>query len=52
MPTIIDRYIEKGELQEIRFGEATILLSQIRLNFGAVSKRDRRRIESANAKVC
>ncbi len=59
MQTFIDRYIEEGErrgrlegkLEGVQLGEATILLRQIELKFGAISEQDRRRIESAEAET-
>ncbi len=63
MQTFIDRCIEEGErrgmlkgkregkTEGIQLGEATVLLRQIELRFGAISEQDRRRIESANAET-
>ena len=61
MQTFIDRYIEEderrgklegkqeGKLEGTQLGEATILLRQIELKFGAISEQDRQRVASADA---
>jgi predicted transposase YdaD len=41
----------EGKLEGVQLGEATILLRQIELKFGAISEQDRRRIESADAET-